>query len=213
MWLMPASKLSSTEASRGCQQKQCVGGGGVQHTTFSPGTALMYPPARQQYAVHSAVIQSLAPERQMVSPMIRLMYPPGAAETFSPWDEMLTNLKQLFQAEIKAHCAFVHILLFFWAGGGLFHVKPSQNAEQWKPVGLRAPKWSFSKQMPAVVPVGVNEMKLSALSCRLIVLIWVNEEDLKKYYYYSQHPENSQHFYIFIFIFSKTILWICFPTA
>lgn len=41
-------------------------------------------------------------------------------------------------------------------------VNPCQSA---------APKRSPSEQMPVVMPVGGNESKLSALSCRLIVLI------------------------------------------
>lgn len=36
-------------------------------TADSLGTALMYPPARRQYAIHSAVIQSFALAHQMVS--------------------------------------------------------------------------------------------------------------------------------------------------
>lgn len=52
-------------------------GWSVRHAAASHGTALMYPPARQQYAVHSAVIQSFAPERQMVSPVIRLIHSLG----------------------------------------------------------------------------------------------------------------------------------------
>ncbi len=36
----------------------------------SHGTALMYPPARQQYAIHSAVSQSFALAHQMVSPTV-----------------------------------------------------------------------------------------------------------------------------------------------
>lgn len=43
-------------------------------TADSPGTALMYPPASRQYAIHSAVIQSFALARQMVSPLIRLIH-------------------------------------------------------------------------------------------------------------------------------------------
>lgn len=43
-------------------------------TADSPRTALMYPPARWQYAIHSAVIQSFTLASQMVSPMIRLIH-------------------------------------------------------------------------------------------------------------------------------------------
>lgn len=40
----------------------------------SPETASVHPPARQQYATHSAVIQSLALAHQMVSPVLRLTH-------------------------------------------------------------------------------------------------------------------------------------------
>lgn len=56
----------STGASSGCQA-EAEGGFGVPATAASPGTALMYPPARQQYARRSAVIQSSALACQMVS--------------------------------------------------------------------------------------------------------------------------------------------------
>lgn len=55
--------------------------------------------------------------------------PPGAVETLKPWEQMLTNLKQHFQAE-KPCWAFVHILLCFCvstASGCPFHVKPMQK--------------------------------------------------------------------------------------
>lgn len=70
--------------------------GGVQHTTDSPGTALMYPPARQQYAIHSAVTQSFALQCQMVSPMIRLMHDLALRKVLGLEDEMFADLKQYF---------------------------------------------------------------------------------------------------------------------
>lgn len=57
-------------------------------TADSPGTALMYPPARQQYAIHSAVIQSFALARQMVSPLIRLIHCLALQKVWGFWDHM-----------------------------------------------------------------------------------------------------------------------------
>lgn len=111
-----------------CQQKlEGVGGGDAQHITESPGTALMHPPARQQYAIQSAVFQSFALERQMVSPLIRMMHRLVPGERLRPPDEMLTDLKQHFQAEKKNLTAGLFIFYYLGASVRCFYVKPKPN--------------------------------------------------------------------------------------
>lgn len=167
---------------RGCLHQSVLrlsaetgGGGGAQHITESLGTALMHPPARQQCAIQSAVFQSFVLERQMVSPLIRMMHRLVPGERLRPRNEMLTDSKQPFQAEKKTSrrvCLDFIIwgqayTAFMWSQNQTLTINPRQSA---------APKRSLSELMPDVVPAWSNKSRLRALSWRLIVLIWVSME-------------------------------------
>lgn len=93
--------VRSTGASRRKRQS-------VQQTTNHWLSTSMHPPARQQHAIGSTVIQSLALARQMVSPtdgLIRRLAPKKSVESL---DHLQTNC--IFKLEPRSRCTFVLIV-------------------------------------------------------------------------------------------------------
>lgn len=132
----------STGASWGCRRRQRES---VQHACYCwLSHSLMYPPARRQCAIHSAVIQSYALARQMVL----ATHCPAPQKSAELWDDLQANFKHRFQAGIKVLLCFCPYFIVL--------------------VGEPAPcvgfKWSQSLSGSGGIPVNLQLLNAASLN-------------------------------------------------
>lgn len=131
----------STGASWGWRRRQRES---VQHACYCwLSHPLMYPPARRQCAIHSAVIQSCALARQMVLAIHCPALGWSASKLKAPFSSRNKGLVVLLSI-FYCHC---------WRASTLcwFQVEPKPQWQRRNPCQSAAPKRSLAEQMPVVV--------------------------------------------------------------